>query len=546
MRINYKYILSVLLGAVLILNTSCDDFLDKSPDDRTELNTKAKVKDALLAAYPVGNYSILCELSADNFVDNNNYITLYEGGGQSPKLSARYTIHDEIFAWEPAFSYVGQDSPSSVWMNLYYSIAVANHALEAIDKLESEGYDQNLDPQRGEALMCRAYGHFILVNIFSHAYKDDAVSGQDLGIPYVTKPETKVSIDYARGTVTDVYNKIEEDIEKGFKLITDEEYSVPKYHFNRKAAAAFAARFYLYKRNYPKVVEYANIVLGENPPKTTFRDWSKSYVNSSTLGYDYIDAQHACNLLLLPVYTYFDDVFGSRYGNNGPGMKGSIYGTGPTWGNFPPSFEGKLYIAGQQDYGVLFPKYYMMFEFTDKVAGTGFARAIRAEFTTEETLLCRAEAYVYMNNIPSALKDLQLWNALRLNSAELTESAIRSFYKSSQTLFVKQLNNERMSSSFVLNPEYKPFIDCILHFRRIETIYDGFRWFDIKRYGIEIEHAIGEENNVLKLVYNDARRAIQIPQSVITAGMTPNPIPGLQKPSKEHELLDARYSEDNN
>jgi hypothetical protein len=67
-----------------------------------------------------------------------------------------------------------------------------------------------------------------------------------------------------------------------------------------------------------------------------------------------------------------------------------------------------------------------------------------------------------------------------------------------------------------------PFIHCALHFRRIETLHDGLRWQDIKRYGIEIEHVQGKDP-ARKLVWNDDRRAIQLPQEVIVSGMTANP-----------------------
>jgi hypothetical protein len=69
----------------------------------------------------------------------------------------------------------------------------------------------------------------------------------------------------------------------------------------------------------------------------------------------------------------------------------------------------------------------------------------------------------------------------------------------------------------------KPYINCILHFRRIETMFDGYRWFDIKRYGIEIQHAIGTSTNTDNLTYNDPRRAIQLPQEVVSSGLEPNP-----------------------
>ena len=58
--------------------------------------------------------------------------------------------------------------------------------------------------------------------------------------------ETTVSPRYERGTLEEVYRKVERDLLEGIDLISDDSYSVPKYHFTRKAAYAFAARFYLY------------------------------------------------------------------------------------------------------------------------------------------------------------------------------------------------------------------------------------------------------------------------------------------------------------
>lgn len=118
------------------------------------------------------------------------------------------------------------------------------------------GNPSSLAPQRGEALICRAYGHFILANTFCEAYNYETAS-KKLGIPYAINPETEVSPDYIRGTLEETFSKIAADIQEGLPLIDDNLYSVPKYHFNKKAANAFAARFYLYylqadKSNYEK------------------------------------------------------------------------------------------------------------------------------------------------------------------------------------------------------------------------------------------------------------------------------------------------------
>ena len=61
---------------------------------------------------------------------------------------------------------------------------------------------------------------------------------------------------YSRGTVASVYTNIEKDLMEGLPYIDDKSYSVPKYHFTKSAANAFAARFFLYKKDYQKVIQY--------------------------------------------------------------------------------------------------------------------------------------------------------------------------------------------------------------------------------------------------------------------------------------------------
>ena len=64
------------------------------------------------------------------------------------------------------------------------------------------------------------------------------------------------------------------------------------------------------------------------------------------------------------------------------------------------------------------------------------------------------------------------------------------------------------SDKYSVNDRMIPWLQCVQHFRRIETVHKGDRWFDIKRYGIELTHRIGT-NRVETLTLNDKRRAIQ-------------------------------------
>jgi len=516
MNVLKKMILVSIVITSAFFNMSCSDFLDKMPDNRTTLNSSKKISQLLVTAYPTANISVLTELSSDNFVDNNSPEV-----NTTNKLESYERMHDEIFAWEPVVSSSDDDSPFSVWEQCYKAIATANYAIKAIDVLKKEDNSLNLDPQMGEALLCRAYSHFLLVNVFCQSFKDYEASKNDLGIPYITVPENKVLVEYDRSTVADVYRKIESDLEAGIDLINDEKYDVSKYHFNSSAAHAFASRFYLFTRDYEKVIFHATKVLGSNPA-TVLRNWSVIYDNSDDEANAYVNINEPANLLILPTYSVFFRAFEKkRYAFNGSAQSALSDG-GPVWSGWPPCFSGGWWWTFGQEFGAFCSKVSEMFEYTDKIAGIGYTHVVRTELTADETLLCRAEANMFLGRKSDAISDLNSWCISHGITNELTEERIKSFYKASRLVIVKPLNASKMSSTFIVTSDYEPIVQCILHFRRIETVFEGLRWFDIKRYGIEITHMIGSDKTDV-LLWNDKRRAIQIPQDVIAVGMKANP-----------------------
>ena len=332
---------------------------------------------------------------------------------------------------------------------------------------------------------------------------------------------------------------------KGLAGVVDNYYDVPKYHFNSKAANAFAARFYLYKRDYEKVIQYADAVLGQGvaTAPTMMRDyWATNYSNVDANIQAFISAESQSNLMLVATNSGFWRTIGigTRYGVNRDAARATIYGSGPSWpGVCPhPCFMGKLYINGEQEYGLYYMKLGELFEYTDKVAGIGYVHLVRTEFTAEETLLCRAEAKIYTGDLQGAYEDLNVWEASHRNIPgttdgleDFTRAVIEDYYNpASQPLWeydprpyiFNDLHiDDICDSKYQLTADKLPYIYCVLHFRRIETLFDGYRWFDIKRYGIEVTHKIGR-TRVETLTINDPRRALQIPSEVISAGMQGN------------------------
>lgn len=554
---SYKYIaLSLFLAAFAL--SSCSDFLDTEPDQRVDIDTEDKVTKLLVSAYPTANYALLTEFSSDNIIDNN---APHQEAGPDKKGGTFYynrpsysRIDDEIFAFEPAKSGNQQDSPSYVWGGFYESIATANLTLQAIDEIVAKNggvMSDKLKSARAEALLIRAYSHFILVNVFSQAYKDAEASKYDIGVPYVTKPEDKVHVTYDRGNVADVYEKIQADLEEGLKDINDNNYEMPKYHFNVNAAHAFAARFYLYKREYDKVIEHANAVLGTDPSILPDKLMKLSVFESCVTETDYvnkwIDPEDNNNLMLISTMSTFQrHLRGYRYAWNGKALDETVYhtamGSGYTWWRWyvnPYCYaSGFLFYSGNSDYGYFPMKVGESFEYTDKVAGIGYAHIIRREFTATSLLLDRAEAKLLSKtnrDIDGAIADIIAYDNSRQSFAAadkatytanntlnpLTRDIIEKHYKDvkNPNCFADWNFTQNMSGSFVVPQDVVIYMNAVNDLRRFETVMEGTRFFDLKRYGIEYSHFIGPNNEENKLVWNDPRRAIEVPQEALSAGL---------------------------
>jgi hypothetical protein len=419
--------------------------------------------------------------------------------------------------------------------------------------------DLELAHSWGEAHVLRAYLHFVLVNTFAEAYKDETMSAADRGIPYVTKPETTVHVDYTTSeflhSVKETYDLIEKDLLEGIDLIDDSKYQVVAYHFNRNAANAFAARFYLFKRDYDKVIYYADQALGTNP-SSMLRKWNA--INTNTMDSrlnDYNDHQAPCNFLIQSTYSVQDRMLSAcRFAiNNGKTftdnqgrkwkvpstLKTLIDGGGPNWRGQLPAFDSNLFIFGGQEFGVWLFRVYEYFEYTDKIAGIGYVHMLYQPFTADETLLCRAEAKLYKGDKAGALQDLTSWTYSHCVSKEkkvngdvvpndLTVSDVKSKYvrNGEPSDFVSDLHPKEMGFEKVLTGDDQAILDCILHFRRIETMFEGLRWYDIKRYGITVYHyyrgANEDDIHIDSLTYSDSRRVLQVPNNVMEAGYPSN------------------------
>ncbi|SHM84320.1 RagB/SusD family nutrient uptake outer membrane protein [Chitinophaga sp. CF418] len=474
-----------IIGGCLITIAGCNKYLDKSPDSSwTELNTPAKVSQLLGTAYPQANYIVFAEAMSDNVED--------KGAGVTDRTNLDPYFFNDVSATE-------QDSPEYYWQACYTAIAAANNALKAC---EAAADTSRYSAQKGEALVARAYAHFMLVTFFSKFY-DATTASNDPGIPYVTEPEKVVMKQYERKTVAYTYDMIEKDLLAGMQLIRDDNYAVPRYHFNKSATYAFATRFYLFKKDYQKVVEYASKAFPNNDVASNMRPWNTTYktMTPAVIRDTYANASEKANLLLVETQSLYGRYVALyRYGLT-YNIEQQILGSNVTGG----AFVYPLYYYGTRDYFI--PKLTEYFVKASVNATIGDPYVMVPLFTTEEVLFNRAEANAYLGNNTEALADLNLFASKRVNNYNvsthrITTTKIRNYY-----------NIQDVKTGL---------LQTILDFKRAEFVQEGHRWFDIQRYKASVTHYT-DKGEQMVLQADDKRRLLQIPLSATTSGIALNP-----------------------
>lgn len=484
---------TVKLTVIALLFGSCDKFLDEVPDTRTEIDTPEKAQELLATAYPNGLYMEIAETMSDN-------------AGEKINVSETSSLNTDLYQWKDNKENI-QDTPTFYWEVSWNAIATANHALEAVEKMKG---GSSLNYLKGEALVARAYAHFMLALFWCKPY-NAATAANDLGLPYVKEAEKVVFGKYKRTSVAELYNAIEKDLNEGLPLIENSKYSKPKFHFTKEAAHIFASRFYLVKGEWDKVITHANQALGNNPAAKVRDLKSINALPTSARRIRYTSTSEPSNALITGALGFYQ----RYYAFNKYGVTDAMSEELISRSLHPLNMDWAYEFQGQENVQN-FPKYLEYFKSNVLAPGTGTAYAMVVLFLYDEALLNRMEAYVMTGQIDKFLDDLKVYLPFktdgRINLNNITEAALSTKYNG---------KGGNLSPAYALSSQQRAFLQCLLDLRRIEFLFEGIRWIDIKRFGIKVTHQKGSET--LELPQGDPRRELQIPEDALAAGIAPNP-----------------------
>lgn len=479
----HLHIIAAAFSAMVALS-SCDSFLDETPDNRLRLDSYETIAELVTNAYPDGS-GVFMEWMTDNV-------------GADPKNIQRSDM-TQTYNWQDVELEM-QDTPSYYWSSNYKAIAHANQALKALEEIK-ENNPEYRRAIRGEALACRAFAHFMLVNTFAKSY-DQATAASDKGIVIMTEPEETLLATYERSSVQEVYDFIEKDLLEAIDLVSDQYYNNSgKYHFNRGALMAFASRFFLFKKDYANADKYATELLGTDYNTQMIRDYSQVYTGTSSeiIARKFTSSALPANLLLIRKdvlygykayagYRFNQDVYNSLVLSQKDLRFSISYGYGGTT-SFLPKFQRDLIRK------------------TSLTSSSGYPYTIEIAFRGEEVFFNRLEAWVMIGAAKQSQFESQFNKYLKgVYSGTVDYPTLLRNYKQ----FYPGLSEKDLKLKMVLDEKRREFVE------------EGIRWFDICRHKLSVTHT-DIEGVTRVLQPEDPRKIVQIPQSAVLYGnLQPN------------------------
>ena len=368
--------------------------------------------------------------------------------------------------------------------NFYYTLI--NNVNYIIPQKETIIGDPVLvDNLIAQALTIRAYSYFQLIQIFQQTYKGHESFP---GVPIYTEPTTAQSEGKGRGTVQEVYDQINKDLDDAIAMFAkDKSLQTHKSHVDYYIANAIKARVCLVMNKWDDAVKYSSEALTKpgltmvSSEAELFSGFNNRNMTGVMWGSEVIADQ---STIYASFYSHMDSEASGMYG---AGSRKCIYNW--LYDQIPETdvrkqwWNGKLPDAQVKSSGPNQSYNQFKYRFSDKAKYLGDYIYMRAE----EMVLVKAEALAHAGKFDEAKTTLESLMKLRNPSgyadqlASLTNSAAISFTSFGATTTL---------------------MDMILLQRRIELWGESERIFDILRQKTGFDRNAPNSNHSQKLNFD--------------------------------------------
>lgn len=517
------YYIAFVMACVL-MHVSCSDNLNTNPTDQISGNVLFKdVEGGMVAMNGVYRLMYSTGWAGDNSTHAFGYMStmlVSDFMGDDMVLSSTvkgwfsmdYNLQERNFYSSPLFrSY-------SEW-NFYYTlISNLNYILAHEDNLN--GLPAQKDNLFGQAYSLRALCYFHLIQFYQQTYIGHE---QAPGVPLYITPTTSSTPGNPRGTVEEVYARINKDIERGISLLKDAEEQgvtqIHKSHIDYYVANEIKSRIALVQNRWKDALDAAQIAL-EKP------DLKLAGTSDLTKGFNQLGM---VSVLWGAEIQKSDQIgaYASFFGHMDAtaGMHGSydrkcisawLYKQMGlqdirriSW------WKGEIATALEASFGPQKSYCTTKFTFSDVTSYLGDNIYMRAEelLLTEAEALCRLERYGEARTLMETFGTIRERSYVRNRLDKVSDS--------------KEMSVDVYGTG--TSPEIKTLLDEILLQRRIELWGETGRLFDVLRLRVGYYRDYEGSNHVVKL--SDETRQpdykgfiLTIPQSEFDGNINMDPI----------------------
>ncbi len=269
----FKYI---FLLPLLVVFTACEDLLELEPEQSLSVSASFENEKTTFASL-IGVYSAaqdfdvlgsITAVIADYQSDNVRFV------GSFPTLQE---INNYV-------TIASNGSVRSIWRDHYAAILGANAVIANVSNVEDPGFtDAERKQFIAEAKFMRGLLYFNLVNLFGQPFT--VSNGTTPGVPIVLTPDIfeGKQVLPSRNTVAEVYAQIEKDFTEALPDVP-EKYATADQTRGRATKGAvngLLSRLYLYKGDWAKAVQNADVILANKASYALAADYTFYDANTS-------------------------------------------------------------------------------------------------------------------------------------------------------------------------------------------------------------------------------------------------------------------------
>lgn len=519
-----SYIVLVALSGGIF--TSCtSDFLKEYSQDLARVKTADDLNELLVGScnLPLAYY----ECDGEWIYQNLNYAVLHFMGDElQENIQSGEDNQDHLgirenmfpyFTWQQSV-YLTTDGKNQLngqeeklWSLAYEKINNCNMLIAEGTRLSTDSEEDAAKVRRiqGECYFLRAFYYLTIANLYGKPYSP-ATANTDLAVPLKTS-ESVEDKEFLRASVADVYQQVVSDLTLAEKLLENVTEPLSIYHANIEAVYILRSRVALYMQDWQTAADYAQKAINNNGTLQNLVGADGKAFPISLSNPEVVYSNGSSNLgNLLQQEPKTDDDY---------------YNLSPIWvvsdnlySLFTEEDARKVnYITKEDDLSEHKPTYHKI---DNSTASGGKYKEVSDVFSIRT-----AEAYLNMAEA----------------KAELGEDA-------EACKWLDKLREKRMSQDADVNLSGTELIQFVRDERARELCFEGHRWFDLRRYMVdvkcpyskEIVHSISYFSNYqrartdyYKLEKNDAAYVLDIPKNVKdfqpSIGSNPRPVRNLVK-----------------